>query len=120
MLARVSPSPVVELNRAVAVSMAEGPGAGPEAALVLVDALVAEGSLARYHLLPAVRADLLLRLDRPREARDELERAAGLTRNAREQALLRQRAAQCVPTDSATAEAASRRAGSLSADVPSR
>ncbi|MCX4776274.1 RNA polymerase sigma factor [Streptomyces sp. NBC_01264] len=84
------PSPVIELNRAVAVSMAEGPAA----ALPLVDALTAEPALRSYHLLPSVRGDLLERLGRPVEARAEFERAALLTRNAREQALLRARAAR--------------------------
>ncbi|MFD9303518.1 RNA polymerase sigma factor [Streptomyces sp. NPDC060048] len=84
------PSPVIELNRAVAVSMAEGPAA----ALPLVDALAAEGTLHAYHLLPSVRGDLLERLGRPAEARTEFERAASLTRNAREQALLHERAAR--------------------------
>ena len=88
-LAQVMPSPVVELNRAVAVSRAFGPAAG----LVLVDALAAGGSLRTYHLLPSVRGDLLLRLGRPAEAAGEFDRAAGLTRNAREQQLSRQRAA---------------------------
>ncbi|HEV2538607.1 MAG TPA: RNA polymerase sigma factor [Frateuria sp.] len=91
-LAQVAPSPVVELNRAVAVAMAEGPAAG----LALVDALRAEPSLASYHLLPAVRGDLLARLDRPSEARAEFERAAGLTRNAQERAVMLQRAAGCM------------------------
>jgi RNA polymerase sigma-70 factor (ECF subfamily) len=90
-LARVLPSPVVDLNRAVAVSMASGPAAG----LVLVDALVAEGALAGYHLLPSVRGDLLVKLGRAHEARREFERAAGLTRNARERALLLARAEAC-------------------------
>lgn len=84
------PSPVIELNRAVAVSMAEG----PEAALPLVDALAAEPALRAYHLLPSVRGDLLERLGRRAEARAEFERAASLTRNAREQDLLRERAAR--------------------------
>lgn len=84
------PSPVIELNRAVAVSMAEGPAA----ALPLVDALTAEPALRSYHLLPSVRGDLLERLGRPAEARAEFERAASLTRNAREQALLHARAAR--------------------------
>ncbi|MGW5852407.1 RNA polymerase sigma factor [Streptomyces sp. NPDC055254] len=83
------PSPVVELNRAVAVSMARG----PEAALPLVDALAAEPALRAYHLLPSVRGDLLERLGRTEEARAEFERAASLTRNARERALLLRRAA---------------------------
>jgi predicted RNA polymerase sigma factor len=91
-LARIAPSPVVELNRAVAVSMADGPAA----ALELVDALVAENALARYHLLPAVRADLLVKLARPDEARAEFERAAGLTENERERDLLLSRATECV------------------------
>ncbi|MFE5599411.1 RNA polymerase sigma factor [Streptomyces coelicoflavus] len=88
LLAARAPSPVVELNRAVAVSMAEGPAP----ALALVDALAAEPALRDYHLLPSVRGDLLLRLDRTAEAREEFERAASLTRNARERALLRRRA----------------------------
>jgi len=90
-LARGEPSPVVELNRAVAVSMASGPAAG----LALVDALASEPALAGYHHLPAVRGDLLFKLDRLTEARAELERAAGLTRNARERDLLLERAARC-------------------------
>jgi RNA polymerase sigma factor (sigma-70 family) len=88
-LAEVAPSPVVELNRAVAVSMAEGPAAGLE----LVDALIAEPALKSYHLLPTVRGDLLEKLGRTEEARDEFERAAALTRNARERELLLERAA---------------------------
>jgi RNA polymerase sigma factor (sigma-70 family) len=90
-LARVMPSPVVELNRAVAHGMAFGPAA----ALDLVDALQDEPALARYHLLPSVRGDLLARLGRADEARAEFERAAALTRNERERALLLQRAAAC-------------------------
>ncbi|MCM9077648.1 MULTISPECIES: RNA polymerase sigma factor [Streptomyces] len=89
-LVRLVPSPVVELNRAVAVSMAEG----PEAALPLVDALAAEPALRAYHLLPSVRGDLLERLGRTEEARAEFERAASLTRNARERTLLLGRAAR--------------------------
>ncbi|HMC93619.1 MAG TPA: hypothetical protein VKO16_02490, partial [Polyangia bacterium] len=85
------PSPVVELNRAVAVSMASGPTAG----LALVDALAAEPALAGYHLLPSVRGDLLIRLGRFAEARAELARAASLTRNRRERELLLDRAAAC-------------------------
>lgn len=85
----LTPSPVVELNRAVAVSMAEGPAA----ALPLVDALAAAPALREYHLLPSVRGDLLVRLGRPAEARAEFERAAALTRNARERELLLRRAA---------------------------
>ena len=89
LLARLQPSPVVELNRAVAVAMAFGPAAG----LALVDRLVADGALARYHLLPSVRGDLLARLGRAAEARAEFERAAALTANARERDLLLARAA---------------------------
>ncbi|MFD5077587.1 RNA polymerase sigma factor [Streptomyces sp. NPDC058371] len=91
LLAARSPSPVVELNRAVAVSMAEG----PEPALALVDALAAEPALGDYHLLPSVRGDLLARLGRTREARAEFERAASLARNERERELLRARAEEC-------------------------
>lgn len=87
-LVQLVPSPVVELNRAVAVSMAQG----PEAALPLVDALAQEPALRAYHLLPSVRGDLLERLGRPQEARAEFERAASLTRNAQERALLLRRA----------------------------
>ena len=87
-LAGLTPSPVVELNRAVAVGMAAGPAAGLE----IVDALIAAGSLGDYHLLPAVRADLLAKLGRRDEARAELGRAASLTSNTREQRLLRDRA----------------------------
>jgi RNA polymerase sigma factor (sigma-70 family) len=90
-LVEVTPSPVIELNRAVAVAMAFGPAAG----LALVEALTAEPSLASYHLLPAVRGDLLARLGRFEEARAECERAASLTRNARERELLLERAAAC-------------------------
>ena len=90
-LAQLTPSPVIELNRAVAVSMAHGPQAG----LTLVDALASEPSLARYHLLPSVRADLLYKLGRHPEARNEFERAAALTRNTRERDLLLTRAASC-------------------------
>ena len=90
-LAALTPSPVVELNRAVAVSMAEGPQAG----LDLVDALRGERALAGYHLLPSVRGDLLFKLGRRDEARAEFERAASLTNNMREAELLRQRAEAC-------------------------
>jgi RNA polymerase sigma-70 factor, ECF subfamily len=90
-LGRVMPSPVVELNRAVAVAMASG----PEAGLALVDALADEPLLRHYHLLPSVRGDLLSRLERHDEARGEFERAAALARNAREKHLLEQRAAAC-------------------------
>ncbi|QGV79021.1 RNA polymerase sigma factor [Streptomyces ficellus] len=86
-LAAVAPSPVVELNRAVAVSMADGPAAG----LALVDALAGEPALTGYHLLPSVRGDLLARLGRRDEARAEFARAASLARNARERALLLER-----------------------------
>lgn len=88
-LLALTPSPIVELNRAVAVSMARGPAAGLE----LVDALSAEPQLQGYHLLPSVRADLLAKLGRYDEARAELERAAALTQNERERALLERRAA---------------------------
>jgi RNA polymerase sigma factor (sigma-70 family) len=87
----LTPSPVIELNRAVAVGMAFGPAAG----LDLVDALTSEPSLERYHLLPAVRGDLLAKLGRFDEARAEFERAASLTRNERERALLVARATEC-------------------------
>jgi RNA polymerase sigma-70 factor, ECF subfamily len=90
-LAELAPSPVVELNRAVALSMAFGPAAGLE----LVDTLTSEPSLQGYHLLPSVRGDLLAKLGRFEEAREEFERAASLTRNAREQTLLIERAAAC-------------------------
>lgn len=92
-LAEVAPSPIVELNRAVAVAMSEGPAAG----LALVDALVDEPTLRDYHWLPSVRADFLAKLGRWDEARAELERAASLTRNLREQQLLLERAAACPP-----------------------
>lgn len=87
-LVEATQSPVVELNRAVAVAMAFGPAAGLE----LVDALLDESALRGYHLLPAVRGDLLLKLGRPDEARTEIERAASLARNTRERALLEARA----------------------------
>ena len=90
-LAQVAPSPIVELNRAVALGMASGPAAG----LAVVDALMSEPSLAGYHHLPSVRGDLLAKLGRFEEARAELERAAALTRNARERDLLQGRAAAC-------------------------
>jgi predicted RNA polymerase sigma factor len=96
-LAELMPSPVVELNRAVALGMLFGPAAGLE----IVDALTAEPSLKNYHLLPGVRGDLLMKLGRKEEARAEFERAAALTRNSRERALLLDRAAACaaVATD---------------------
>jgi RNA polymerase sigma factor (sigma-70 family) len=87
-LAELTPSPIVELNRAVAVSMADGPVAGLE----LVDGLTEEPALQGYHLLPSVRGDLLARLGRHSEARTEFERAASITRNERERTLLRERA----------------------------
>ncbi|MET0396033.1 MAG: RNA polymerase sigma factor [Longimicrobiaceae bacterium] len=90
-LSRVAPSPVVEVNRAVALAMAFGPAAGLE----LADELVAEPSLKGYHLLPSVRGDLLFKLGRLHEARAEFERAASLTQNARERRLLLDRAAAC-------------------------
>jgi RNA polymerase sigma-70 factor, ECF subfamily len=90
-LAQLTPSPVVELNRAVAIAMAFGPAAGLE----LVDTLISEPSLKSYHLLPSVRGDLLAKLGRSDEARVEFERAASLTRNARERELLLARAAAC-------------------------
>jgi RNA polymerase sigma factor (sigma-70 family) len=89
MLARLTPTPVVQLNRAVAVAMSDGPARGLE----IVDALAAEPAMREYHLLPSVRADLLARLDRIDEARAEYERAAALARNARERAVLLERAA---------------------------
>jgi RNA polymerase sigma factor (sigma-70 family) len=92
-LSQVAPSPVVELNRAVAVAMAIGPAAGLE----IADALQTEPSMRQYHLLPSVRGDLLQKLGRYDEARSEFERAAALTRNGRERELLRQRAASCAP-----------------------
>jgi predicted RNA polymerase sigma factor len=88
-LVRVMPSPVVELNRGVAVAMASGPAAGLE----LVDALASEPALQGYHLLPSIRGDLLAKLGRLDEARAEFVRAASLTQNARERAMLTQRAA---------------------------
>jgi len=97
-LAQVSPSPVVELNRAVAVSMAFGPAAGLE----LIDRLSGESSLGSYHLLPSVRGDLLVKVGRHEEAEAEFVRAAALTRNARERALLLQRAAAATAIARAT------------------
>jgi RNA polymerase sigma factor (sigma-70 family) len=88
-LAEVTPSPIVELNRAVAVGMALGPAAG----LAILEPLMAEPSLANYHLLPSVRGDLLAKLGRHEEARAEFQRAASLTKNAREKQLLLARAA---------------------------
>ncbi|HMC73789.1 MAG TPA: DUF6596 domain-containing protein, partial [Terriglobales bacterium] len=96
-LAQLSPSPVIELNRAVAVSMAFGPAAGLE----LVNALTSDPSLEKYHLLPSVRGDLLTKLRRFDEARLEFERAASLTRNVRERELLLQRAKACADDSAA-------------------
>jgi RNA polymerase sigma factor (sigma-70 family) len=93
-LSELTPSPVVELNRAVAVAMAFGPQAGLE----LVDGLAAAGALEGYHLLPSVRGDLLMRLGRFEEAHAELERAASLTENASERRMLLERAAACAWT----------------------
>src|SRR5438552_3497886 len=92
-LGQLTPSPVVDLNRAVALAMAFGPAAGLE----LVDELTSEPSLKAYYLLPSVRGDLLAKLDRLDEARVEFERAASLTKNARERKLLLERAAACSP-----------------------
>ncbi|HEU0087914.1 MAG TPA: RNA polymerase sigma factor [Pseudonocardiaceae bacterium] len=107
-LAALAPSPVVELNRAVALSMAFGPATGLE----LVDELIAEPSLQTYHLLPSVRGDLLAKLGRVDEARAEFERAASLTRNGRDRTLLLERAATCAraAVGSASASRAARRA----------
>ena len=91
-LREMMPSPVVELNRAVAVAMAFGPAAGLE----IVDGLASEPQLAGYHLLPSARGDLLAKLGRYEEARVEFERAAGLTRNVRQRQLLLERAAEKV------------------------
>jgi RNA polymerase sigma-70 factor, ECF subfamily len=90
-LAQLAPSPVVELNRAVALAMAFGPAPGLE----LVDALASEPSLRSYHLLPSVRGDLLAKLGRFDEAREQFERAASLTQNGRERTMLLERAAAC-------------------------
>lgn len=92
-LVRLTPSPIIELNRAVAISMASGPAT----ALPLIDALTEEPTLKGYHLLPSVRGDLLRKLGRHQEARTEFERAATLTRNARERTLLLDRARTCQP-----------------------
>jgi RNA polymerase sigma factor (sigma-70 family) len=98
-LAAVAPSPIVDLNHAVAVSMA----AGPQAGLDLVDRLLSEPSLRSYHLLPSVRGDLLTKLARFDEARAEFERAASLTKNARERKLLLERAAMCTTSSDRSA-----------------
>ena len=89
-MGQVTPSPVVELNRAVAVSMADGPAAG----LALVEALAGEPALKRYHLLPGVRGDLLAKLGRHREAADAFDIAVAMTQNARERQLMQDRAAK--------------------------
>src|SRR5260370_13075657 len=99
-LAQLTPSPVVELNRAVAVAMAFGPAAGLE----LVDTLTSDPSLKAYHLLPSVRGDLLKKLGRFDEARVEFERAASLTRNARERELLHERARACAHSSAPPAQ----------------
>ena len=93
-LTQLTPSPIIELNRAVAVSMAFGPQAG----LDIVDTLTSEPTLKSYHLLPAVRADLLKKLGRLSEAQQEFQRAADLTQNSRERTLLQSRAAACSPS----------------------
>jgi RNA polymerase sigma-70 factor (ECF subfamily) len=98
-LITLTPTAVVELNRAVAVTMAFGPAQG----LALADALTSRTELRSYHLLPSVRGDLLAKLGRTREARAEFERAASLTRDARERAVLLQRAAECASPNSETA-----------------
>jgi RNA polymerase sigma-70 factor, ECF subfamily len=92
-LAQLAPSPVVELNRGVAIGMAYGPGAGLE----VVDAIASEPALQKYHLLPSVRGDLLFKLGRVEAARAEFERAAGLAQNSRDRKLLLERAAACTP-----------------------
>jgi RNA polymerase sigma-70 factor, ECF subfamily len=96
-LARITPSPIVELNRAVAVSMASGPAAG----LAIIDTLISEPSLRDYHLLPSVRGDFLFKLGRFAEAQAEFERAISLTRNSRERELLLERARRCAASESA-------------------
>ena len=95
-LGELTPSPIIELNRAVALAMLMGPAAG----LAIVDGLRNEPALARYHLLPSVRGDLLMKLGRRDEARAEFERAAALTENVRERKLLLDRAASCGKRDS--------------------
>ena len=98
-LLEINPSPIVALNRAVAVGMAPGTGYGPAAGLAALDALAAEPALANYHLLPSVRADLLMKLGRHAEAREELQRALAMTDNVREQDLLSKRLKQAMFTD---------------------
>jgi len=107
LLLRATPSPIVALNRAVAVAMADGPAAG----LALVDQIAGDKALAGYHLLPSVRGDLLFKLGRLREARAEFERAASMTRNERERALLLGRAAACATASGARRTAARSRTG---------
>ncbi|HTK69906.1 MAG TPA: RNA polymerase sigma factor [Candidatus Eisenbacteria bacterium] len=102
-LAERTPSPVIELNRAVAIGMASGPAAGLEH----VDAIAAAPALRDYHLLPSVRGDLLVKLGRRKEARVEFERAASMTRNDRERRLLLDRAAQCASAQEAPTQGAS-------------
>jgi len=99
-LAQLAPSPIVELNRAVALAMASGPAAG----LAIVDTLTREPSLQNYHLLPSVRGDLLFKLGRAAEAQAEFERAASLTRNARERDLLLSRAVDCANARAGSAQ----------------
>ncbi|MGD0545206.1 MAG: RNA polymerase sigma factor [Candidatus Acidiferrales bacterium] len=99
-LAQLTPSPIVELNRAVAVAMAYGPAAG----LQIIDTLVSEPSLKGYHLLPSVRGDFLFKLSRFAEAQAEFERAVSLTRNAREREFLLDRARTCAERQSNSAE----------------
>ncbi|HWG33066.1 MAG TPA: RNA polymerase sigma factor [Gemmatimonadaceae bacterium] len=113
LLVQLVPSPVIELNRAVAVSMASGPAAGLE----VVDALASEPSLRNYHLLPAVRGDLLAKLGRRDEARSEFERAVSLTRNMRERNLLEGRAAAMATGDTTPTSATSRPPARASADT---
>jgi predicted RNA polymerase sigma factor len=96
-LAQLMPSPIVELNRAVAVSMAFGPAAGLE----LIDQVVASGALKNYHLLPSVRGDFLFKLGRFAEAQDEFVRGASMTQNARERELMLGRAQKCDSTSAA-------------------
>jgi len=90
-LADIMPSPIIELNRAVAVSMASG----PQQALAIVESLMGDPRLSSYHLLPSARADFLKTLGRLEEARTEFERAASMTQNSRERELLLERARQC-------------------------
>jgi predicted RNA polymerase sigma factor len=98
-LLQISPSPIVALNRAVAVGMAPGPAYGPAAGLAALDALAAEPALTNYHLLPSVRGDLLLKLGRYVEAREEIQRAIAMTENRREQELLSEKLKQAMFTD---------------------